>query len=206
MKKFLLVFSLIIILSLCSCRKINQPDDTNYTNSNSSELNSDFSSTTSDFVFPERDDPSTSSINSSRPDPDTSSHDNSSSSETTTAKVSLAIDVGMPYYRTSIKAISFTLYNEYKSKFTYYTDFFLQKYEDGKWKYQTTKSGEINYLFKTAESESYVDFLVLDLRELYDLPLSTGTYRIIQESDDAVITSKTFEIVEDSFFDGEQPQ
>lgn len=203
MKKLLLIFVLLITLLLCSCRKINQPDDTNYTSSNSSDISSDVSSTTSDFVLPER---PTSTTTSSEQEITTSDADNTASTESTvkTAADTLSIDVQNPYYRTSVKILSLTLYNEEKSKFTYYTDFFLQRYQDGKWTYCNTKDGEINYLFKTAESESHVQSILFDLSKLYNLPLSTGTYRIIQQSDDGTITSKSFEIVDDSFFDGEQ--
>lgn len=204
MKKFLLVFCLIIILSLCSCRKINQPD-TNHTDSNLSDLSSDLSSITSDMILPETSDSVSSQIISSRPEPDESSGSSTTSDEIS-ANAKLSIDVDNPYYKTSVKTISFTIYNEYKGKFNFYSDFFLQRYENGNWKYCTTLDGEINYQFKTIESDSHVASFVLDLRNLYQLPLPTGTYRIIQETDDAVITSKSFEIVDNSFFGGEQDQ
>ena len=180
MKKVLLIFSLIIILSLCSCRKINQPDDTNYAGSNSSELNSDISFTTSDIVLPERDEPtsSTNSSSVSENDNDTvTSHDSiDNSTPAVTLNAELAIDLSKPYYRSSVKTLSITLYNEKKSKFTYYTDFFLQRYENGEWIYHTTQSGEINYEYKTAESTSHVQFIVYDITKLYKTPLPFGTY------------------------------
>ena len=46
-------------------------------------------------------------------------------------------------------------------------------------------------------------FLILSLQEKYDLPLEYGTYRIVQENDDSTITSNSFQIVDESFFNGE---
>ena len=202
LKKILIVFVLLIALLMCSCRRINQQDtDTNYTGSNSSELNSDISEITSQITTPN----TSVSVDTSRPEPGTSSNEDNTSNETV-AKVDLAIDTDNPYYKTTVKTISFTLYNNYKSRFTYYSDFFLQIYINGDWKYYPTADGEINYQFKKLESDSYVTSYVFDLRNLYNLPLPVGTYRIIQQTDDAVITSRSFEVVDDSFFGDEQEQ
>ena len=210
MKKILLVFALVFILLLCSCSKMNQVPDTNnnYTDNNSSETDFDTSSVISDFTLPERDDPSTSTQESESDNVVTSNpeyeHEDTISSD---VKVSdnLSIDVHIPYYRSSVNYISFTLYSD-GGVFTYYTDFFLQKYENGKWEYYPTKNGEINYKFNVAKSTSNTETINYDLKNLYNTPLPYGKYRFIQHNDFGSIESREFEIVEDSFFDGEQPQ
>lgn len=214
MKKLLLVLVILLALLLCSCRKINQPDNTGNFSSNSSEINSDCISDNSSVVsLPERNDfSSNSSTTSSQNNIVTSygemtdSNKGNTPSDIPAREVKLSIDVDKPYYRNTISAISFTLYNENKGIFTYKTDFFLQIYEDGKWKYHTTKSGEIDYKFNTAESDSHVVTIIYKIDDLYNSPLPYGTYRFIQESDDGTITSNSFEIVENSFFDGEDTQ
>lgn len=214
MKKALLIFMILPTLLLCSCRKINQPDNLGYLSSNSSEINSDYISDNSSIIsLPERND--FSSDYSAPSDEEnivtsygemTDSGQANTSSNIPAKEVKLSIDVDKPYYRSTISAISFTLYNENKSIFTYKTDFFLQIYEDGKWKYHTTKNGEIDYKFNTAESDSHVTSIIYQIDNLYNTPLPYGKYRFIQESDYGTITSNSFEIVEDSFFDGEEVQ
>lgn len=110
------------------------------------------------------------------------------------------------FFRPGNYTFSIVLTNEKRNAFTYYTDFFLQKYEDGKWDYYPTKNGEIEYKFDTARSDSYRMFIVLNFKDKYNTPLPVGKYRIIQASDGGIITSNVFEVVEDEFFDGEVAQ
>lgn len=199
MKKISLVLALIIILSLCSCRKVNQTD-TDHSSNNFFAASSEYSSDISNLVLPERNDPS--SANSQDKVTNNGSYDYSNDTSSDDEEVSLTIYVDNSYYRPSISAISFILYNENKNKFTYKTDFFLQIYEDGDWKYYPTKNGEIEYKNYTADSETYIEDLILNIKNKYETPLKVGTYRIVQENDNGIINSDKFSIVEDSFFDG----
>lgn len=199
MKKISLVLALIIILSLCSCRKVNQTD-TDHSSNNFFAASSEYSSDVSNLVLPERNDPS--SANSQDKVTNNGSYDYSNDTSSDDEEVSLTIYVDNSYYRPSISAISFILYNENKNKFTYKTDFFLQIYEDGDWKYYPTKNGEIEYKNYTADSETYIEDLILNIKNKYETPLKVGTYRIVQENDNGIINSDKFSIVEDSFFDG----
>ncbi len=200
MKKIFLIFCLIAIVLLCSCRKINQPENNNYTSSNSSDVNSDFSSVTSELVLPERDEPTTSVDQESN----ISSDETVTSDNTVLSTPQLTITIDKTYYRSSISAISFTLFNEKRNKFTYKNDFFLQQYKDGEWKAYKTKSGEFDYEVLTIDTESHIEFVIYDLKKLYDTPLEFGTYRFVLETDYGTITSNSFKIMEDSFFDGPQ--
>ncbi len=200
MKKILLIFCLIALVLLCSCRRINQPENNSYTSSNSSDIISDYSSVTSELVLPERDEPTASTEQESN----ISSDETVSSNNTILSTPQLTITVDKPYYRSSISAISFTLFNEKRNKFTYKNDFFLQQYKDGEWKAYKTKSGEFDYEVLTVNTESYIEFVIYDLKKLYDTPLEFGTYRFVLESDNGTVTSNSFQIIEDSFFDGPQ--
>lgn len=203
LKKIFILFLTLILTFLCSCRSTKEND--NLTSSKKSDIiTSDFSSTTSDIQLPNRD----------LPDDDTNS-DSANSSESTgstdtessvsVSKVSLTIETDNTYYLTSAKVIGFVLSNKNKKSFTYQTDYFLQYYNDkGNWEYVKTKSDEIEYSYNTAESKSHVEFVSFDLRELYDLPLTTGTYRIVLENGDETIASNSFQFVSNNFFDGGQ--
>ncbi len=205
MKKSLIVLCLILILLLCACRRIKQPDDTNYASSNSSEVNSDYSFVSSDLILPDRDDPTVSSTSSDN-ETVTSSDEQNTSSEESVQVENLSIEMEKYYYLPTNYTVSFFLSNERKSAFTYYTDFFLQKYEDGEWEYYPTTSGEIEYSFNTARSDSYRTFIVLNLKDQYNTPLPIGKYRIIQASDGGIITSNIFEVVEKEFFGTDDAQ
>ena len=200
MKKILLIFCLIAMVLLCSCRRINQPENNNYTSSNFGDINSDNSSVVSELVLPERDEPTASVDQESN----ISSDETVSSDNSIFSTPQLTITVDKPYYRSSISAISFTLFNEKRNKFTYKNDFFLQQYKDGEWKAYKTKSGEFNYEVLTIDTESYIEFVIYDLKKLYNTPLEFGTYRFVLETDYETFTSNSFEIIEDSFFDGPQ--
>ena len=209
MKKLLLILALCLPLLLCSCRKINQTDN-DYQYSNTSDISSDYVDISSDYVssvtssLPERTDPA----DGEESDTNYGSHNTTALDEEakTVTVDSLSIDMDKTYYRNTVKILTFTLYNEDKNIFTYYTDFFLQTYVDGEWKYYTTKSGEVEYKFNTKDAESYIEFVKFDLSDNYNLPLPLGTYRIVQESDYGTIVSRSFEIVDDSYFDGEQTE
>lgn len=183
---------------LCSCRSTNE--NNNLTSSNkSNSASSDLSSTISD-VLPDRDLP-----DDKNSDTTNSSDNNSTNSENDVPeqKVSLSIETTSNYFRSSVKTIGLTLYNKNKNIFTYQTDFFLQYYtDDGKWEYVETKNGEIEYKYNTAETKSYIEKVYFDLRTIYDLPLPYGTYRVILQNGEETIASNSFQIVEDSFFDG----
>lgn len=201
MKKVLISFILIALLSLCSCRKVNEnlPDGSDYT----SDISSNYYHSSADNVLPERDEPTVSHQNSNE-----SSASNGEESETVdpltdSEYVSLTIETEQPYYKNTVKGISFTLYNRKKNIFSYNTDFFLQKYDGKKWVYYPTKNGKTDYGTDTEQSDMPYTFLILSLQEKYDLPLEYGTYRIVQENDDSTITSNSFQIVDESFFNGQ---
>lgn len=203
MKKILLIFSLIVILLLCcSCKKINHTDNTEYTSSVLDEISSDGSSVSSEMILPERDLPNESSNTLSNETTQVLSEEETTS-EVVILSDHLNIDVYRPHYLNTNFNISFTLYSDIKSSFTYFTDFFLQIYEDGEWKYHTTKNGEIEYTFNTKKSESHIEFVVFDLQNKYHSPLPNGTYRIIQESDYGTIISNSFQVVDSNFYENE---
>lgn len=207
MKKICILLCVSIIFTLCSCRKLNQTDNTDFTSNNSSsttasDYSSAYSSTVSELNLPEREEPNTSSSSSvvsdtSQQDIDTSYDDSDTSSQVTVNVDKLNIETDKPDYSTFAKKISFTLFSDSNSSFSYYTDFFLQKYENGKWIYVTTKSGSIDYKFNTATASNYVESLYINVSELYGTPLTTGRYRIVQESDNGSIISNEFGIVEE---------
>ena len=200
LKKFLPILVLAFILTLTSCRKVNQTDTQSSNNS----------STSSVFSLPERDNPNSDSSSKHNSSDANGSNDTESSKSSDEYNeepdVLLSIYVDKPYYRKTVKTITFTLYNNNKNKFTYENDFFLQIYKDGDWKYYPTKNGEINYNNIKKETESYIESVIFNLKNKYDLPLDVGTYRIIQESDSGTVVSDEFNIAEDSYFDGEEIQ
>ena len=200
MKKFLPILVLALILTLASCRKTNQTDTQNLNNS----------STSSVFSLPERDNPNSDSSSKHNSSDANGSNDTESSKSSDEYNeepdVLLSIYVDKPYYRKTVKTIKITLYNNNKNKFTYENDFFLQIYKDGDRKYYPTKNGEINYSNIKKETESYIESVIFNLKNKYDLPLDVGTYRIIQESDSGTVVSDEFNIAEDSYFDGEEIQ
>lgn len=186
-----------MLLSLCACSGDNTIDNTN----TSSNLNISSSNTTSikdDFTLPERDDPTSSTTsNNSNFNPN---HDQDDTSSQLTVKKRLHLEVEKPYYKSSIIMINLILHND-NGIFNYYTDFFLQKYENGKWEYHTTINDTIDYKFNIASSDSNVAFVTYDLRKLYTTPLPTGTYRFIQESDNGKMVSNSFEIIDNILSD-----
>ncbi len=197
LKKFLPILVLAFILTLTSCRKVNQTDTQSSNNSSTSSI----------LTLPERDNPNSDS--SSKHNSSAANGSNSTESSEVykeEPEVLLSIYVDKPYYRKTVKTITFTLYNNNKNKFTYENDFYLQIYKDGDWKYYPTKSGEINYSHVKKETESYIESVIFNLKNKYDLPLDVGTYRIIQESDSGTVVSDEFNIAEDSYFDGEEIQ
>lgn len=187
---------------LCSCRSTKEND--NLTSSKKSDItSSDFSSTTSDIQLPNRDLPDSNNSDTSNSNESTTS--NETESPVSVSNVSLTIETDNTYYLTSTKVIGFTLYNKNKNTFNYQTDYFLQYYNDkGNWEYVKTKNGEIEYLYNIKESKSNVEFIRFDLRELYDLPLTTGTYRIVLQNGEQTIVSNIFQFVNEVFFDGGQ--
>lgn len=197
MKKIALVLVFVMLLSLCACSGDNTIDNTN----TSSNLNISSSNTTSikdDFTLPERDDPTSSTTsNNSNFNPN---HDQDDTSSQLTVKKRLHLEVEKPYYKSSIIMINLILHND-NGIFNYYTDFFLQKYENGKWEYHTTINDTIDYKFNIASSDSNVAFVTYDLRKLYTTPLPTGTYRFIQESDNGKMVSNSFEIIDNILSD-----
>lgn len=178
-------------------------------NNSSSTVTSDYSSTVSQLILPERVEPDASSSTnteaSSQQDIVASYDEPDTSSQESVDVASLNIETLKPDYTTTSNSISFTLFSDNRSNFTYYTDFFLQRYEDGKWNYVTTKSGIIDYKFNTATATSNIESLSIYLKELYETPLATGRYRIIQESDEGSIVSNEFGIIEEIPENQEEP-
>ena len=205
MKKLAIVLILVMLLSLCACG-----DDTEITNNNAtndttqSGSNSNTSSVISDFDLPERDDPTNPSKNSSTDKDFNASHDPDDDQSNLTVTQNLNLEVEKTTYKSSVIMINIILHHE-KGVFNYYTDFFLQKYENGSWQYCATLSETIDYKFNIASSESNIAFITYDLRKNYSTPLATGTYRFIQESSVDKLVSNTFEIV-DNINTDEQPQ
>ena len=203
LKKICILLCVCIIFTLCSCRKLNQTDNTDFTSNNSSlTTSSDYSSEVSQLTLPERAEPNTSSSSSvvsdsSQQDIVTNYDEGYTSSQETVNVDNLNIETDKPDYSTFAESISFTLFSDTKEGFFYYTDFFLQKYENGKWIYVATKNGSIDYKFNTATASNYVESLYINVSELYETPLTTGRYRIVQESDDGSIISNEFGIVEE---------
>ena len=205
MKKLAISLILIMLLSLCACSEDtenNINNETNNTTQNSSSSNT--SSVISDFELPERDDPTNSSNNSSTDKDFNASHDPDDDQSNLTITQNLNLEVEKTTYKSSVIMINLVLQNE-KGVFNYYTDFFLQKYENGSWKYYQTLSETIDYKFNIASSESNIVFITYDLRKNYATPLETGTYRFIQESSSDKIISNSFEII-DNINTEEQPQ
>ena len=197
LKKFSIFLCFILIFSLCSCRKVNQTDNTNISNNSSIDTQSDFSATASDYVLPERDEPDNSTSNSSN---STNKQDYTSYVESDTpledvTDISLLnLETEKAMYDSSITTLTLVLYS--KNSFTYYTDFFLQKLNNDKWEYVETRNKNIEYKFNIEKSEKSIEFITLDLYELYRLPLETGTYRIIQASDKGILISNEIEITQ----------
>lgn len=200
LKKFLPILVLAFILTLTSCRKVNQTDTQSSNNSSTSSI----------LTLPERDNPNSDNASKHNSSAANGSNDTESSKSSDEYNeepdVLLSIYVDKPYYRKTVKTIKITLYNNNKNKFTYKNDFFLQIYKDGDWKYYPTKNGEINYSNIKKETESYIESVIFNLKNKYNLPLDVGTYRIIQESDSGTVVSDEFNIAEDSYFDGDEIQ
>lgn len=193
MKKVLISFIIIALLSLCSCRKVNE--DTPTESNNTSDISSNYSYTTSDAVPTERDE-STDGQQDSNENSYISNQESDSSDITLDKKyVSLAMDILQPYHINTSKKIQFILYNEKKNIFTYNTDFFLQIYLDDNWEYYPTKDGKIEYKLDTELSKTSQELITFNLEDKYDLPLLCGSYRIIQEIGDNIIVSPSFEVI-----------
>ena len=190
MKKVLILCVLLPVL-LCSCKSANNNENTFSSTTSTNESLSSYTSASdssykmqSSIITPSREE-TTADITSREP---------SSVDEEVSEEFDLVIETERPYYFTEDTKITFTLYNTNRKPFTYKTDFFLQIKKDGEWKYYPTKSGLINYEYKTETTDSHFIYLTLNLEEEYNLPLQEGTYRIIQESDEDVLTSNTFTI------------
>lgn len=204
MKKIALTLILIMLFSLCACRSNNQTDKPTSMGNSSDITSSNTSSVTSDFSLPERDDPTESTTQS-----DNNSSSELESEENTSSILSvtknLTLETEKPYYKTSTAMINIVLHND-GGIFNYYTDFFLQRYENGDWEYVDTSNNIIDYKFNIATSTSNVEFITYDTRKLYSTPLPTGKYRFIQESDSGTIVSNSFELIDNISSDAEQPQ
>lgn len=190
MKKVSLLCVLLPVL-LCSCKSTNNNENKF---SNTMSINESLSSYTSASDSSSETQNSIITSSSEEATADITSREQSSSDEEVAEKFDLVIETDQPYYFTEDTKITFTLYNTNRKPFTYKTDFFLQIKKDGEWKYYPTKSGLINYEYKTETTDSQFVYLTFDLEEEYNLPLKEGTYRIIQESDEDVITSNSFTI------------
>ncbi|MGN1319735.1 MAG: immunoglobulin-like domain-containing protein [Acutalibacteraceae bacterium] len=191
MKKVFFLCVLLLPILLCSCKSTNNNENTFSGTTSTNESLSSYASasdTSSELQ--------NSIITSSREEDtaDITSREPSSVDEEVSEEFDLVIETDRPYYYTEDTKITFTLYNTDRKPFTYKTDFFLQIEKDGEWKYYPTKSGLINYEYKTEETDSHYIYLTLNLEEEYNLPLQEGTYRIIQESDEDILTSNTFTI------------
>ena len=165
MKKFALILTFIMLFCLCACGEETSTNNTN-TNSNTNATTSGTSSVTSDFSLPERDDPTSS--NESTSSGSTSSNNSNNSNiyhddipVDLKATKNINIEVENPQYKSSVIMINIVLHHE-RGKFNYYTDFFLQRYENGKWEYVDTINETIEYEFNIASSSSNVEFLTLE--------------------------------------------
>ena len=208
MKKIALSLILIMLISICACGEETDTSANNTeinSNTTQSESTSNTSSVISDFELPERDDPTNPSSNSSSDKNFNASHDPDDQQSNLTVTKNLDLEVEKTSYKSSVFMINIILHNE-KGVFNYYTDFFLQKYENGNWEYCTTLTENIEYKYYIATSQSNIEFITYDLRKNYAIPLSTGTYRFIQESDYGKLVSNTFEIVDNIYTEEEQPQ
>ncbi len=207
MKKIALVLIAVMLFPLCACSDENTINNTN-TSSNPNISSSNTTSIKDDFTLPERDDPTNPTTSNNSTNNNNSSfnqyHDQDDASSQLTVQKRLHLEVEKPYYKSSTIMINLILHSD-NGTFNYYTDFFLQKYENGKWEYHTTKNDTIDYKFNIASSDSNVAFVTYDLRKLYTMPLPTGTYRFIQESDNGKMVSNSFEIVDNILSNEEQP-
>ena len=199
MKKFALILTFIMLFCLCASGEETSTNNTN-TNSNTNATTSGTSSVTSDFSLPERDDPTSSNESSNTSDTSSNSSNNSNIYHDDIpvdlkATKNINIEVENPQYKSSVIMINIVLHHE-RGKFNYYTDFFLQRYENGKWEYVDTINENIEYKFNIASSSSNVEFLTYDLRKLYKTPLLTGQNRFIQETDIGKVVSNSFEIID----------
>ncbi len=211
MKKIAIFLIIMSLLSLSACGDDIQTNNNNndVTSNNTTSTNSNTSSVISDFDLPEREDPTSSSTSSNNSSNSNNSYDSSYDPDDTTSQLTvskkLTLEVDKPNYTSSAITINLVLYSE-GGVFNYYTDFFLQKYENGKWEYHKTINDIIDYKFNIASSQSNVEFVTYDLSKLYSTPLPTGTYRFIQESDNGKLVSNSFEIVDNIYSTEEQPQ
>ncbi|MBR3591434.1 MAG: hypothetical protein IKL46_01125 [Clostridia bacterium] len=199
MKKFALILTFIMLFCLSACSDEASTNNTD-TNSNTNATTSGTSSVTSDFSLPERDDPTSSNESANTSDTSSNSSNNSNIYHDDIpvdlkATKNINIEVENPQYKSSVIMINIVLHHE-RGKFNYYTDFFLQRYENGKWEYVDTINETIEYKFNIASSSSNVEFLTYDLRKLYKTPLLTGQYRFIQETDIGKVVSNSFEIID----------
>ncbi len=199
MKKISLILVLVMLFTLCACGEDTSTNNTS-TNSNTNTSSSNTSSVTSDFSLPEREDPtsSTNSTNSSNTSSNNSTNSNIYHDDIPVdlkATKNINIEVEYPSYKSSAVMINIILHHE-RGKFNYYTDFFLQRYENGKWEYVDTINNNIEYKFNIASSSNNVEFMTYDLSKLYNTPLQTGKYRFIQETDIGKIVSNSFEIID----------
>lgn len=202
MKKIALFLVVLMLSSLCACRSNNETNNTP-TNSTPSNSNSNTTSIKDDFTLPERADP-TSSTNSTSSNNSSFNpyHEDEIVESELKVTEKITIEVEKTSYTSSAKMINIVLQSD--SVFNYYTDFFLQKYENGKWEYHITKNENIEYRFNVATSESKIHFFTYNISQLYNTPLPTGTYRIIQESDVGKIVSNSFEIIDNIVSNEEQ--
>lgn len=162
------------------------------------DYSSDYTPIIGDISRPEVSDDNTSS--------NSSDEQISSNPESFYDTVELYIETIKPYYYTADSQIDFVIYTNESYYFSYKTDFFLQYYKNDKWEYYPTKNGIIDYKFETKNVDSKSVVLTLNLEEKYDLPLLSGKYRIIQESDDDIIISNEFQIMHPEFWIEESQQ
>lgn len=195
MKKITIVFLVAALLCFCSCSDDVEVTDNNVLNNSADNSSSDTTSVISDFELPERDDPTESSTTSSSNTDIVTSHNPEPENENLTVTRNLTLEVEKPSYKSTATMLNLILHNE-RGVFNYYTDFFLQRYENGKWEYYTTLTDNIEYKYNIATSDGNVMFITYDLRKNYKTPLPTGTYRFIQESDSGKLVSNSFKIVD----------